>query len=166
MQLFTQIGVGGGDLLINLGELGDNVAIANCCHGQVVQGLSDVDGKVGAVKVILCRIHLVLLLTIVIFGGKKMFEMHPCFIIFWFATALLACSLVVSCGPYGMKSRLQDLLRCEDNVAIGGILQSVVNLLELYVNWLHCVDWLVHAFLTFLDVRGSNLSIAIEKMIK
>ena len=77
LQLFTQIVVGCGELRIGLGELVDNVANINYCHVQVVQGLSDVDGRVGAVKVILRRIHLVLFLSIVVFCGKQMFEMHP-----------------------------------------------------------------------------------------
>ena len=158
--------VGGGELLINLGELGENVAIGNCCHGQVVQGLSDVDGRVGAVKIILRRIRLVLLLTILIFGDEKLFEMHPCFIILWFSTPLLACFIVVSCGTYGMIRRLQYLFCCEGDVTIGGILDSVVNFLEVYVYRLRGVDRLVHLFFTFLDVRGCTLSITIEQMIK
>ena len=67
-------------MLINLGELGDNFAIGNFCHGQVVQCLVDVDGRVGAVKVVLRRIHLVLILAIVIFGGEELLEMNPGFI--------------------------------------------------------------------------------------
>ena len=93
-------------MLINLGELGDNVAIGNCCHGQVVQVLGDVDSRVGAVKVVLRRIYLVLLLAVVIFGGEELLEMNPGFNNLWFATPLLAGFVIVSCGTYGMILRL------------------------------------------------------------
>ena len=93
-------------MLINLGELGDNVVIVNCCHGQVVQGLGDVDGRVGAVKVVLRRIYLVLLLAIVIFGGEELLEINPGFVNLGFALPLLAGFIIISCGTYGMIRRL------------------------------------------------------------
>ena len=140
--------------MIDLGELGDNVAILNFCHGQVVQGLSDVDGRFGAVQIILLRIHLVLFLSIVILCGKKLFEMHPCFIVLWFSTPLLACLIVVPCGAYGMIRRLQDLFCCEGDVTIGGILYSVVDYLEVYVDRLRGVDRLFICFLHSLTSAG------------
>ena len=152
--------------MIDIGELGDNVAILNCCHGQVVQGLSDVDGRFGAVEIILRRIHLVLFLYIVILCVKKLFEMHPCFIVLWFLAPLLACLIVVPCGTYGMIRRLQDLFCCESNVTIGGILYSVVDSLKVYDDWLRGVDRLVHLFFALFDVRWCNLPIPIKKMIE
>ena len=44
----TQVGIGGGQLLVNIGKLGDNAAVGNCCHGQVVKGLGDVNNRVGS----------------------------------------------------------------------------------------------------------------------
>ena len=114
--------------MIDIGELGDYVVILNFCHGQVVQGLSDVDGRVSAVKVILRRVQLFLFLSIVIFCGKKLFEMHSCFIVLCFATPLLTFLIVVSCGTYGMIRRLQDLFCCEGDVTTGGITQALDNL--------------------------------------
>ena len=134
-------------MLINLGELGENVAIGNCCHGQVVQGLCDFDGRVGAVKVVLRRIHLVVLLAILIFGGEELIEMNPGFINLWFSTPHLAGFIIVSCGTYGIICRLYDLFCCESNITIGGILNSVINALEVKVYQLRGVNGLVHKFL-------------------
>ena len=92
--------------------------------------------------------------------------MHPCFFVLWFLTPLLACLIVVPCGTYGMICRLQDLLCCEGDVTIGGILYSVVDSLEVYFDRLHAVDRLVHLFFALFDIRWCNLPIPIEKMIE
>ena len=91
---------------MNIGELGDNVAMRNFCHGQVVQGLGDVGGRVGAVKVVLRRIHLVLLLAIVIFGVEELLEMNPGFINLGFVSPLLAGFIVKPSGTDNMICRL------------------------------------------------------------
>ena len=92
--------------------------------------------------------------------------MHPCYIVLWFLTPLLACLIVVPCGTYVMIHHLQDLFCCEGDVTIGGILYIVVDSLEVYVDWLRVVDRLVNLFFVFFDVRWCNLTIPIDKMME
>ena len=141
-------------MLVNLGKLGDNVAVGNCCHGQVVKVLGDVDGIVGAMKVILGIIHFILLLAIMISGGEELLEMDPGFFNLGFASPLLAGFIVKTSGADGMIFRLQDLFCRESDVAIGGIFNSVVDVLEIHVDRLRGVDGLILFFGITQRLRG------------
>ena len=154
MQLSTQVSVGDGQLLVNIGKLGKNVAVGNCCHGQIVKGLGDVDGRVGAMNIVLGSIRLILLLAVMVHGGEELLEMDPGFFNFGFALPLFAGFIVKISGAYGMICRLQDLFCCESDVAIGGILDSGIDALEINFDQLRGVDGLIHFFLHSLTSTG------------
>ena len=145
-------------MLVKLVKLSNNVAVGNCCHGQVVKGLGDVDGRVGAMKIILGSINLILLLVIMVFGGEELLEMDPGFVNLGFALLLLSGFIVKTSGADDMICCLQDLFCHESDVAI-------VDALEMHVDQLRGVDGLINFFLAFLDVRGGNFPIPIEQMI-
>ena len=116
-------------------------------------------------QIILGSIHLILLLAIMVFGGEELLEMDPVFVNLGFVSPLLAGFIVKTSGADGMICCLQDLLCREIDVAIGGILNSVVDVLEIHADRLRGVDGLIHFFFTFLDVRGGNFTIPTEQMI-
>ena len=72
--------------------------------------------------------------------------MDPGFVNLGFASPLLAGFIVKTSGSDGMIFRLQDLFCRESDVAIGGILNSVVDALEIHVDWLRGVDGLILFF--------------------
>ena len=152
-------------MLVNLGKLGYNVVVGNFCHGQVAKGLGDVDSRVGAMQIILGSIHLILLLAITVCSGEELLEMDPVFVNLGFVSPLLAGFIVKTSGADGMICCLQDLLCREIDVAIGGILNIVVDALEIHADRLHGVDGFIHLLFAFLEVRGGNFPIPTEQMI-
>jgi hypothetical protein len=101
-----------------------------------------------------------------VFGGKETFKVYPGFFGWKFLAPFFAAIAVLTTGADVMIGSLEDLVGSECDMAIGCVLDAVLNLLEEHINREGGVERLIHAFFACFDVGRRDLPVSIKEMVQ
>ena len=134
--MFGDTGDGLDKWCIGVGQAHDNVTIRSGGQGEIVEGLPNVDGSVGAVEIGPRVIYSLLFFQVVILGGKELFEECPRFVAEWSFAPVLAGVGIVTRGADSMVGSLKNFPIGESNLAIRCVLDAIVDALKEEVDCL------------------------------